>query len=94
MGTRGQIVVIDPKTKLAMVPTAVRKNFEIAPSLTEAFALWRGVLRAFGQFTTSKLNTVCPTGLSSLKFVLAPRRGPGYEAPLSRMVFDARVTAF
>lgn len=30
MGTRGQIVVIDPKTKLVMVQTAVRKNFEIA----------------------------------------------------------------
>jgi CubicO group peptidase (beta-lactamase class C family) len=49
MGTRGQIVMIDPETKLVMVQTAVRKNFEIAPALTEAFALWRGVLRAFGQ---------------------------------------------
>ena len=49
MGTRGQMIVIDPKTKLVMVQTAVRKNFEIAPALTEAFALWRGVLRAFGQ---------------------------------------------
>lgn len=47
MGTRGQIVVIDPKTKLVMVQTAVRKNF-VEP-WTEVFALWRGVLRAFGQ---------------------------------------------
>jgi len=43
MRTRGQIVVIDPKTELVMVQTAVRNNFEIAPSLTEAFTLWRGV---------------------------------------------------
>ncbi len=34
MRTRGQIVVVQ---------TAVRNNFEIAPSLTEAFTLWRGV---------------------------------------------------
>ena len=49
LGTRGQIVVIDPTTKLVMVQTAVRKNFPIGPALPEAFALWRGVLRAFGQ---------------------------------------------
>jgi CubicO group peptidase (beta-lactamase class C family) len=47
MGTRGQIVVVDPKTKLVMVHTAVRKNF-VEPWY-EVFALWRGVLQAFGQ---------------------------------------------
>jgi CubicO group peptidase (beta-lactamase class C family) len=47
MGTRGQIVVIDPKTKLVMVQTAVRKSF-VEP-WAEVFALWRGVLRGFGQ---------------------------------------------
>ena len=49
LGTRGQIVVIDPMTKLVMVQTAVRKDFAIVPALTEAFALWRGILRTFGQ---------------------------------------------
>jgi len=47
MGTRGQIVVIDPETKLVMVHTAVRKN--LVEPWYEVFALWRGVLRAFGQ---------------------------------------------
>ena len=41
------IVVINPRTRLVMVQTAVRKNF--IESRSEDFALWRGVLRAFGQ---------------------------------------------
>jgi CubicO group peptidase (beta-lactamase class C family) len=49
IGTRGQIIVIDSKTRLVMVHTAVRASMTGSSVLAEAFALWRGVLRGFGR---------------------------------------------
>lgn len=45
MGIRGQLIFVDPASKLVMVHTAVRKD--PSASEAEAIALWRGVLSRF-----------------------------------------------
>jgi len=47
LGVRGQSIFVDPKTRLVMVHTAVRKQ-SVDPQLAEATALWRGVVRSLG----------------------------------------------
>jgi hypothetical protein len=42
MGIRGQMIWIDPASKLVMVHTAVRKN--PSASEAEAIALWHGMV--------------------------------------------------
>lgn len=48
-GVRGQAIYVDPRSRLVMVHTAVRKQSVDRPGIREADALWAGVLRALGQ---------------------------------------------
>jgi CubicO group peptidase (beta-lactamase class C family) len=47
LGVRGQAIFVDPASRLVMVHTAVRKQ-PVDPSVREAVALWRGVVRDLG----------------------------------------------
>jgi len=47
-GVRGQLIYVDPRSKLVMVNTAVHKMPVDIPSLREAGALWMAVVRQFG----------------------------------------------
>src|SRR6476660_3868626 len=49
LGIRGQIILVDPATKLVMVHTAVRKKPSEPSSYAEPLALWFAVLRQLGQ---------------------------------------------
>jgi len=46
LGVHGQAIYVDPSSRLVMVHTAVCK--EAADPIREAFALWQGVVDAFG----------------------------------------------
>jgi CubicO group peptidase (beta-lactamase class C family) len=46
-GVRGQAIYVDPRSRLVMVHTAVRKQ-SVDPGVREANALWQGVLRTLG----------------------------------------------
>jgi CubicO group peptidase (beta-lactamase class C family) len=47
-GVRGQAIYVDPRSRLVMVHTAVRKQSVDRSGIREANALWEGVLRALG----------------------------------------------
>ena len=47
-GIRGQLINVDPQSKLVMVNTSVHKRFVDVPHLREAGALWTAVVRQFG----------------------------------------------
>ena len=49
LGIRGQIILVDPATKLVMVHTAVRKKPSEPRSYAETLALWFAVLKQLGQ---------------------------------------------
>ena len=49
LGIRGQIILVDPATKLVMVHTAVRKKPSEPSSYAEPLALWFAVLGQLGQ---------------------------------------------
>ncbi|THD48438.1 MAG: class C beta-lactamase-related serine hydrolase [Bradyrhizobium sp.] len=49
LGLRGQMILVDPASKLVMVHTAVRKNTSDRASNAETIALWRGVVEQFGK---------------------------------------------
>jgi CubicO group peptidase (beta-lactamase class C family) len=49
VGLRGQMILVDPASKLVMVHTAVRKNISDRASNAETMALWRGVVEQFGK---------------------------------------------
>jgi hypothetical protein len=46
LGVRGQVIYVDPQSKLVMVHTAVRKRAVDLAGARELGALWRGVVRA------------------------------------------------
>ena len=48
LGIQGQIILVDPASKLVMVHTAVRQNPSDPASLTEPLALWSAVLERLG----------------------------------------------
>jgi CubicO group peptidase (beta-lactamase class C family) len=47
-GIRGQLIFVDPGSRLVMVNTGVHKRFVDVPPLREAGALWATVVRQFG----------------------------------------------
>ena len=49
LGLRGQVIPVDPASKLVMVHTAVRKNTSDRASNAETIALWLGVVEQFGK---------------------------------------------
>jgi len=49
LGIQGQIILVDPASKLVMVNTAVRHNPSDPDSLTEPLALWSAVLDQLGK---------------------------------------------
>jgi CubicO group peptidase (beta-lactamase class C family) len=49
LGIRGQMILIDPASKLVMVHTAVRGKPSEPGALAEPLALWRGVVGQFGK---------------------------------------------
>jgi CubicO group peptidase (beta-lactamase class C family) len=49
MGIRGQIIIVDPDTKMVLVQTAVRKIPAAPRSNAETIALWFGVVDRFGK---------------------------------------------
>ena len=49
LGIRGQVIFVDPASKLVMVHTAVRKKPSEQASYAEPIALWLGVLAQFGK---------------------------------------------
>jgi CubicO group peptidase (beta-lactamase class C family) len=49
LGIRGQIILVDPASKLVMVHTAVRQKPFEEGSLSEPLALWFAVLRQLGK---------------------------------------------
>ncbi len=49
LGLRGQVILVDPASKLVMVHTAVRKNTSDRASNAETIALWLGVVEQFGK---------------------------------------------
>ena len=49
LGIRGQMILVDPASKLVMVHTAVRRNPADPASLAEPLALWFGVLELLGK---------------------------------------------
>lgn len=48
LGIRGQVIYVDPASKLVMVQTAVRRRPSNDPTAAETGALWRGVVQQFG----------------------------------------------
>jgi hypothetical protein len=48
LGIRGQMILVDPASKLVMVHTAVRAKPTEPGSLAEPFALWHRVVAQFG----------------------------------------------
>lgn len=49
LGIRGQIILVDPASKLVMVHTAVRQKPSDPGSYAEVLALWFGAVEQFGQ---------------------------------------------
>ncbi|HXH42798.1 MAG TPA: serine hydrolase [Bradyrhizobium sp.] len=49
LGIRGQIILVDPASKIVMVHTAVRKKPREPGALREPLALWSAVLQQLGQ---------------------------------------------
>jgi CubicO group peptidase (beta-lactamase class C family) len=49
LGIRGQMILVDPVSKLVMVHTAVRKNPSDQASNAETIALWLGVIKQLGK---------------------------------------------
>jgi len=49
LGIRGQIILVDPASKLVMVHTAVRQKPSDPGSFAEPLALWFGVLALLGK---------------------------------------------
>jgi len=49
LGIRGQIILVDPASKLVMVHTAVRQKPSEPGALREPLALWSAVLQQLGQ---------------------------------------------
>ena len=49
LGIRGQIILVDPATKLVMVHTAVRQKPSEPRSYAETLALWFAVLGQLGR---------------------------------------------
>jgi hypothetical protein len=47
IGVRGQMIFVDPATRLVMVHTAVRPKF-VGPAPRETVALWTAVVNQFG----------------------------------------------
>ncbi|WP_439396011.1 hypothetical protein ACRQ5Q_03300 [Bradyrhizobium sp. PMVTL-01] len=48
-GIRGQLILVDPASKLVMVHTAVRQKPSEPGALREPLALWSAVLQQLGQ---------------------------------------------
>jgi CubicO group peptidase (beta-lactamase class C family) len=48
LGVRGQTIYVDPKSRLVMVHTAVRKQSSGDPGSRESVALWQAVVRTLG----------------------------------------------
>jgi CubicO group peptidase (beta-lactamase class C family) len=48
LGVRGQAIYVDPKSRLVMVHTAVRKQSSGDPGSRESIALWQAVVRTLG----------------------------------------------
>jgi hypothetical protein len=48
LGVRGQAIYVDPKSRLVMVHTAVRKQSSGDPGSRESVALWQAVVRTLG----------------------------------------------
>jgi CubicO group peptidase (beta-lactamase class C family) len=48
LGVRGQAIYVDPKSRLVMVHTAVRKQSSGDPRSRESIALWQAVVRTLG----------------------------------------------
>ena len=48
LGGRGQLILVDPTSRLVMVHTAVRRQVTGNPGQSEAFALWQGLVRELG----------------------------------------------
>ena len=49
LGIRGQVILVDPASKLIMVHTAVRQKPSEPGALREPLALWFAVLQQLGQ---------------------------------------------
>jgi hypothetical protein len=49
MGLRGQLILVDPASKLVMVQTSVYKKPSDPQLLAEPLALWFGVLGQLGK---------------------------------------------
>jgi CubicO group peptidase (beta-lactamase class C family) len=49
LGIRGQMILVDPASKLVMVHTAVRQKPSDRASNAETVALWLAVVERFGQ---------------------------------------------
>jgi CubicO group peptidase (beta-lactamase class C family) len=49
LGIRGQVILVDPASKLVMVHTAVRQKPSEPGGLREPLALWFAVLQQLGQ---------------------------------------------
>jgi CubicO group peptidase (beta-lactamase class C family) len=49
LGIRGQVILVDPASKLVMVHTAVRKKPSEPGGLREPLALWTAVLQQLGK---------------------------------------------
>ncbi|MBM3598038.1 MAG: serine hydrolase [Alphaproteobacteria bacterium] len=48
LGIRGQVIFVDPASKLVMVQTAVRKLPSNDPTAAQTIALWQGVVKQLG----------------------------------------------
>jgi CubicO group peptidase (beta-lactamase class C family) len=49
LGIRGQMILVDPASKLVMVHTAVRNNPSDPASNAETIALWLALVKQFGK---------------------------------------------
>ena len=49
LGIRGQMILVDPASKLVMVHTAVRNKPSDPASNAETIALWLGVIKQLGK---------------------------------------------
>ena len=73
LGIRGQIILVDPASKLVMVHTAVRPTPSEPGALREPLALWFAVLRQLGKMII-RVSPRCRRGETLLEEQLAQIR--------------------
>src|SRR5262249_8461602 len=63
-GVRGQMIYVDPRSKLVMVHTAVHKQAVDLPALREAGALWTALVRQLGGREAMSEGTPAPAAVN------------------------------